>query len=115
MALNPVLLAAMSDVEDDKAGLASGIVNTSSMMGGALLLAILASLAASRTDALLGSGTDRLSALAGGYHIAFLTAAVFAAVAAVLGAVLLRNGTRAAADSGETAEEWRPLAETVRR
>jgi EmrB/QacA subfamily drug resistance transporter len=116
MALNPVLLAAMSDVEEDKAGLASGIVNTSSMMGGALGLAVLASLAASRSDALLGSGADRLSALAGGYHAAFLAAAVFAAVAAVLGAALLQNGPGAAADAGEgTAEERRPLAEPVRR
>jgi EmrB/QacA subfamily drug resistance transporter len=116
MALNPVLLAAMSGVEEDKAGLASGIVNTSSMMGGALGLAILASLAASRSDALLGSGADRLSALAGGYHAAFLAAAVFAAVAAVLGAALLRNGPGAAADAGEgTGEERRPLAEPVRR
>jgi len=116
MALNPVLLAAMSGVEEDKAGLASGIVNTSSMMGGALGLAILASLAASRSDALLGSGADRLSSLAGGYHAAFLAAAVFAAVAAVLGAALLRNGPGAAADAGEgTAEEQRPLAEPVRR
>ena len=49
MAFNPVLLAAMSDVEPDEAGLASGVVNTSFMMGGALGLAVLASLAASRT------------------------------------------------------------------
>jgi EmrB/QacA subfamily drug resistance transporter len=116
MALIPVLLAAMSDVEEDKAGLASGIVNTSSMMGGALGLAILASLAASRSDALLAAGADRLSALAGGYHIAFLAAAVFAVVAAVLGAALLRNGPGAATKAGEgTAEERRPLAEPVRR
>jgi EmrB/QacA subfamily drug resistance transporter len=116
MALNPVLLAAMSDVEEDKAGLASGIVNTSSMMGGALGLAILASLAASRSDVLLRSGADRLSAMAGGYHIAFFAAAVFAAVAAVLGAALLRNGPGSATETGEgTAEEQRPLAEPVRR
>ena len=50
MAFNPVLLAAMSDVEPSESGLASGVVNTSFMMGGALGLAILASLAASRTD-----------------------------------------------------------------
>jgi len=75
MALNPVLLAAMSDVEQDKAGLASGLVNTSFMMGGALGLAILASLASSRSDSLLASGADRLSALTGGYHIAFLAGA----------------------------------------
>ena len=50
MAFNPVLLAAMSDVEPEEAGLASGVVNTSFMMGGALGLAVLASLAASRTE-----------------------------------------------------------------
>ena len=50
MAFNPVLLAAMSDVDPTEAGLASGFVNTSFMMGGALGLAVLASLAASRTD-----------------------------------------------------------------
>ena len=56
MAFNPVLLAAMSDVEPSEAGLASGVVNTSFMMGGALGLAILASLAASRTHSLAASG-----------------------------------------------------------
>ena len=49
MAFNPVLLAAMSDVEPQESGLASGIVNTSFMMGGALGLAVLASVAAART------------------------------------------------------------------
>ena len=58
MAFNPVLLAAMSDVEPSEAGLASGVVNTSFMMGGALGLAVLASLAASRTDSLLGLGDE---------------------------------------------------------
>ena len=60
MAFNPVLLAAMSDVEPSEAGLASGVVNTSFMMGGALGLAVLASLAASRTDTLFASGEDQL-------------------------------------------------------
>ena len=50
MAFNPVLLAAMSDVEPEQSGLASGVINTSFMMGGALGLAILASVAASRTS-----------------------------------------------------------------
>jgi EmrB/QacA subfamily drug resistance transporter len=90
MALNPVLLAAMSDVSPNEAGLASGIVNTSFMMGGALGLAVLASLAASRTDTLLSSGESHLAALTGGYHLAFLAGGIFALSAAVLGAGLLR-------------------------
>jgi MFS family permease len=92
MAFNPVLLAAMSDVEQSEAGLASGVVNTSFMMGGALGLAILASLAASRTETLAAGGDGALVALTGGYHLAFLVGALFAFVAAALGAALLRPG-----------------------
>jgi EmrB/QacA subfamily drug resistance transporter len=91
LAFNPVLLAAMSDVEPAEAGLASGIVNTSFMMGGALGLAILASVAASRTSHLEASGTDHIAALAGGYHVAFLIGAIFAVGAAVLGGTMLRS------------------------
>jgi len=95
MAFNPVLLAAMSDVDPSESGLASGVVNTSFMMGGALGLAVLASLAAARTDVLLSSGAGSLVALNGGYHVAFAVGAAFAAAAALLGAVLLRAGARA--------------------
>ena len=90
MAFNPVLLAAMSDVEQKDAGLASGVVNTAFMMGGALGLAVLASLAASRTDTLIAAGETRPDALTGGYHLAFLAGALFALAAAVVGAVFLR-------------------------
>ncbi len=90
MALNPVLLAAMSDVAPEESGLASGVVNTAFMMGGALGLAILASLAASRTGTLLSGGAAPPPALNGGYHAAFLVGALFAAAAATIGAVLLR-------------------------
>jgi EmrB/QacA subfamily drug resistance transporter len=92
MAMNPVLLAAMSDVAPEESGLASGVVNTAFMLGGALGLAVLASLAASHSDSLLASGEAPLSALTAGYHVAFLVGALFAAGAALLGAVLLRGG-----------------------
>jgi EmrB/QacA subfamily drug resistance transporter len=98
MALNPMLLAAMSDVEPSESGLASGIVNTAFMMGGALGLAVLASLAASRTDSLVASGDTSLVALNGGYHAAFLVGAFFALAAAGLAAVLLRTQTESAAE-----------------
>jgi len=93
IAFNPLLLAAMSDVAPEESGLASGVVNTSFMMGGALGLSILASLAASRTDSLVASGEAQLAALNGGYHAAFLAGAAFAVAAAIVGAV----GFRAAA------------------
>jgi EmrB/QacA subfamily drug resistance transporter len=90
MAFNPLLLAAMSDVAPTESGLASGMVNTAFMMGGALGLAVLASLAASRTGTLLDSGDSALAALNGGYHAAFFVGALFAAAAAVIAGVLLR-------------------------
>jgi EmrB/QacA subfamily drug resistance transporter len=107
-AFNPVLLAAMSDVEPTEAGLASGLVNTSFMMGGALGLAVLASLAALRTDALLADGESLTAALTGGYQVAFLVGAIFAAAAAGLGASLLRVPTQAAEELEEAAGEPAP-------
>lgn len=91
IAFNPMLLAAMSDVEPADSGLASGIVNTAFMMGGALGLAVLASLAAHHTGYLLASGEAPVAALNGGYRIAFAFGAGFAVVAAVLGGLWLRS------------------------
>jgi predicted MFS family arabinose efflux permease len=90
IAFNPILLAAMSDVAQEQAGLASGVVNTAFMMGGALGLAILASLADFRTDDLLASGEGRLDALTSGYHVAFLVGALFTVAAAAVVVLLLR-------------------------
>jgi EmrB/QacA subfamily drug resistance transporter len=103
IAFNPLLLAAMSDVAPQESGLASGVVNTAFMMGGALGLASLASLAASRTDSLLGSGDGPLAALNGGYHGAFLVGALFAVAAAVLGTVLVRATAATAPTAAESA------------
>jgi hypothetical protein len=77
-----VLLAAMSGVEEKDAGLASGIVNTSFMMGGALGLAVLASGAAARTQMLQAAGASATGALNGGYQLAFAAGAVCALLAA---------------------------------
>ncbi|HXK13300.1 MAG TPA: DHA2 family efflux MFS transporter permease subunit [Gaiellaceae bacterium] len=90
IAFNPVLLAAMSDVSPEESGLASGVVNTSFMMGGALGLAVLASVAASRTASLTASGHAHLDALTGGYHISFVVGAIFALSAAAIGVAFLR-------------------------
>jgi EmrB/QacA subfamily drug resistance transporter len=95
MAFNPVLLAAMGDVDPAESGLASGVVNTAFMMGGAVGLAVLASVAASRTSSLVDAGHSQAAALTGGYHLAFLLGAVFAAAAAVIAATLIREGAEA--------------------
>ena len=112
MAMNPVLLAAMSEAPPEQAGLASGVVNTAFMMGGALGLAVLASLAAWRSDELLEAGDARLAALTGGYNLAFVVGAIFAAVAAAVGAALLRTSAMPVSDTyGEPEAE--PAAEAA--
>jgi EmrB/QacA subfamily drug resistance transporter len=98
IAFNPMLLAAMSDVDPSDSGLASGIVNTSFMMGGALGLAVLASLAAARSGAMQAT-ENAVAALNSGYHVAFLFGAIFAAAAGILGGLLLRPGQPGGADA----------------
>jgi EmrB/QacA subfamily drug resistance transporter len=90
IAFNPVLLAAMGDVEPHESGLASGVVNTSFMMGGALGLAVFVALSEWRTDNLLADGSAPLEALNGGYQLSFAAAAVAALAAAIIGGVFLK-------------------------
>ena len=96
IAFNPLLLAAMSGVDESESGLASGIVNTSFMMGGALGLAVLASLAAAHTGA-DSTGEAARTALNEGYRLAFAVGAAFALLAAMLGGLLPRRVVPAAA------------------
>jgi len=99
MAFNPVLLAAMNDVDAHESGLASGVVNTSFMMGGALGLAALASLADARTATLRNAGVETLAALNGGYQFAFLLGAIITAAGALIAALWLRPRLQPAAES----------------
>jgi EmrB/QacA subfamily drug resistance transporter len=101
-ALPPLLLAATSDLPPSESGLAAGIANTSFMLGGALGLAVLASLATARTSHLVATGHSHLAALTGGYHAAFLASAVCAVLAASLAALWLRPASPSAGPATAT-------------
>jgi hypothetical protein len=66
-----LMTLAMSGVTPSESGLASGLVNTTAQVGGALGLAVLATLSTTRTNGLLAAGTSPPSALTTGYHLAF--------------------------------------------
>ena len=84
-----LMLIAMSDSDSSNSGLISGLVNTTAQVGGAFGLAILATVAASRTHAALAGGAKNVAALSAGYHMAFGVAAVCLLVAAVVAATVL--------------------------
>jgi len=86
-------IIAMSDAQPADAGLASGLLNTTGQVGGALGLAVLATLAGSRTLSLLRDGAGTAAALAGGYHLAWLVGAGTVIVTLALTISLLRAGT----------------------
>jgi MFS family permease len=85
-----LMTLAMSGATERDAGLASGLVNTSVQVGGAVGLAVLATLATERTERLLGDGEPLAEALNSGYHLAYLIGAVLIVVAIVVAATVLR-------------------------
>ncbi len=99
-------IAAVSGVEEREAGLASGLINTSQQVGGALGLAVLSTIATSRAENLLGSGTRVPEALTDGFQVAFLGGAAIAALGFVLTLVLIRGSdSRAHVELGKAAAE----------
>jgi sugar phosphate permease len=86
-----LMTLAMSGATQSDSGLASGLVNTSLQVGGALGLAVLATLSSTRTENLLADGEGQASALTGGYHLAFIVAASLVAVAVVVATTVLQG------------------------
>jgi EmrB/QacA subfamily drug resistance transporter len=100
-----LMMLAMSGATPQDAGLASGLVNTTAQVGGAIGLALLATLATDRTEGLLANGEQAAAALNGGYHLAFMIGAILAAVAIVVAVTVLRSRRPAPAHGHATVGE----------
>lgn len=98
-----MMTLAMSDATADDSGVASGLVNTTQQVGGALGLAVLATLATARTNGLLAQGEPAVTAMTSGYRLAFGVSAALVAVAVILAVTVLKPATQQETD--EEAEE----------
>ena len=100
LAFPSLFTLAMSGASAEDSGLASGIVNSAPQIGGAVGLAVLATLSASRTDTLRAAGDSAAAALNGGYHLAYLVGALLVGAALIAALAILREGP-VAASTGE--------------
>jgi sugar phosphate permease len=101
----------VSGTGQHEAGLASGLVNTAQQVGGALGLAILATIANTHTKDLLRTGHAHAEALTGGFQQAFLVGAGFALVGALLTTVLISSrDSRAHSEAARSGEAVMPVA-----
>jgi hypothetical protein len=95
LAYIPATIAGMAGARPEETGLASGLINTSYQIGSALGLAAMTALAAGQTEVLLAEGGAQIIALNGGFHAAFLGAAVIAIAAGALALVAIRTPQQA--------------------
>jgi hypothetical protein len=103
LAFPSLMTLAMSAATPEDSGLASGLVNTTQQVGGALGLAVLATLSTTHTNTLLGQGHSLSSSLVSGYRLAFTVGAILVAVALGAALVLLRSPGAELATETQTA------------
>jgi EmrB/QacA subfamily drug resistance transporter len=108
LAFPALMTLAMSGATAADAGLASGLINTTVQVGGALGLAVVATLASTRTDALVAGGLSAPAALTEGYRLAFFIGALLVAAAIAAALVVLRPASRTVAAPGAGRREGEP-------